>query len=253
MAEPTIAVDTVAVAADDNIQPKSGVEYPIIITYTFDSHYINKGITVKDKYGNTYSVKPYPCVMWVCDNNPELVCCFRRIFILEWRRLSQMSKFKHLPIPWPNPTTEYAEYVKYVEEHLYEIAFRVDCIKSVCFTTQQVLDNSVVEYNDHLDMYTYTYKGDVYVNGKKKVFKVKMSLDASSNSKPNQKTIFDKIEYCGFEDDMNGFSRYSMCVRAIIHGYDMIKDTIWKLGRSGGVNWGIQLPCTCLVCTGIHR
>ena len=236
MAELTIAV------VYDNIQPKSEVKYPIIITHTFDDK------TITDEYGNTYSVTPYSYNLWVCDNNPELVCG-RNIMILEWRMFSQKPEFKHWSIPsWPNPSTEFTEYVKYFKEHPYEMALRVDYIKSECFTTQQVLDNSVVEYDDYLDVYTYIYKGDVYVNGKKKVFKVKMELYASSNSKANRKTIFDGIEFCGFEDDIDGFSRYSMCVRAIIHGSDMLRDTIWQLGRSS-VKWGIQLPCTCWACT----
>jgi len=222
MAEPIASVvDTIAV---DNNTSEVQVQYPIIITYTCNDE------IATDKYGNIYSVVPYSFSVWVCDTNSELVCGWLKVMIYEWLMCSQKLEFKHWSVPWPNPSTEYTKCVKYFIEHPYEMAFRVDCIKSECFTTKQVLENSVVEYDDDFDEYTYIYEGDVYVNGKKTVFKVKMSLCALSNSEANQKTIFDEIEFCGFEDDIDGFSPDNMCVRAIIHGDDMHRDTIWKLG-----------------------
>jgi hypothetical protein len=213
-----VASDAMASDATDPVNLENMVDitklFPIVVTYTDGAE------GVSDEYGNTYLFKDG---LWVCDNNPDLVCSgFQR------------SIWEPNPEGWPEawnfPDCACdADYNEYIEKHSNESAFRVDHVMSECFTTRQVL-NSEVRRDKKYGTRTYVFRGKVYVNGgKENYFVVYMTL--CNAAEDDWITLFSDIEYRGFVDDVvDGFNPYDMCVHKVQKNGYGDDDSVWKLG-----------------------
>jgi hypothetical protein len=229
-----LASDALAMDATDPVNLENMVDitklnatkYPIVVVYT------NGDTTASGMDGNTYTLTERG---WVCDNNPDLVCSTSICSIWGWDPYRD-SEHKGWPAPWPIPEENSSEYGPYMEKHEDEMAFRVDCVKSECFTTAQVRRSEKI-YDDDYDTYTHFFRGVVWVNGTETAFNVEMSLCSAALG--DCEIVFSSIKFNGFDDDIDWFDPSDMCVRAVRHDEYAHSKSVWKLGPRAA-EWGLS-------------